>query len=478
MYNMENNPNRYYQMLQNYKEAQFLFAAIRLNIFSYLDTPVTVDVLSEKLKYDKKRLELLLMSLVSCELIGKLGDYYANTPETKDFLSRNSNIFLGDAILFREKIATLEGLDEKLKTEQSPGKNNYDFETIANATLPEMYAGRVQSFIKEMKKLFANPQHPLHILDLGGGSGVLAIEFVKHFPGSKAFVFETPELTAITERIIRQNKVEEDVGLISGDFASDDFGDNYDLIITSGILNFVNIDLSSFAEKLSVALRDDANLLIIEQYTGLDYNAPANILSSLSGFLNGFPLPPDRSEIDGAMKGAGLNAACFLNDTFLIGTLYRKGAAEYPVCSSDVIRAFIELTEQIANSKTNILDFGSEDMTFYRGEIHMIKMIGDFPGIYSAELARKFGITRPVVHKTLQKLSKRKLITKEDDEENKKRFQLYLTEKGWAAYRYHQEYHERYDKALFDYVGNITGDQLTCIKGFLDHAIELIRNHA
>ncbi|OCN02687.1 MarR family transcriptional regulator [Clostridium sp. W14A] len=148
------------------------------------------------------------------------------------------------------------------------------------------------------------------------------------------------------------------------------------------------------------------------------------------------------------------------------------------MCSGDVVRSFIELTEQIANSRTNVLDFGSENLTFYRGEIHMIKMIGDFPGIYSAELARKFGITRPVVHKTLQKLSERELIAKEDDQKDKKRYRLYLTEKGWTAYRFHQRYHEENDKALFDYLSNMPGDQLTAIKGFLDQAIQLIHNHA
>ena len=30
----------------------------------------------------------------------------------------------------------------------------------------------------------------------------------------------------------------------------------------------------------------------------------------------------------------------------------------------EVINAFITLTENIANSRTNILNFGSEDMTF------------------------------------------------------------------------------------------------------------------
>lgn len=79
---------------------------------------------------------------------------------------------------------------------------------------------------------------------------------------------------------------------------------------------------------------------------------------------------------------------------------------------NEVIDSFIKLTEKISNGKTNILDFGSNDMVFYRGEIHIIKMIGDYPGIYSSEIARNFGITRAVVHKTLLKLEKRNLVKK------------------------------------------------------------------
>lgn len=143
-----------------------------------------------------------------------------------------------------------------------------------------------------------------------------------------------------------------------------------------------------------------------------------------------------------------------------------------------MIRSFIELTEKIANSKTTVLNFGSEDMTFYRGEIHMIKMIGDFPGIHSAELARRFGITRAVVHKTLQKLNDRGLITKDDDSSDKKRFLLYLTEKGRTAYQCHENYHNENDRALFEFLANMSGDKLSAIKGFLEHAIGLVQNHA
>lgn len=144
----------------------------------------------------------------------------------------------------------------------------------------------------------------------------------------------------------------------------------------------------------------------------------------------------------------------------------------------EVINAFITLTESISNSKTNVLDFGSEDMVFYRGEIHLIKMIGDYPGIFSSEIARKFGITRAVIHKTLLKLEQRGLINKDKDTADKKRHKLFLTVKGQEAYRCHEAYHNQYDKALFDYVASMSDEQLDAIKGFLSHANCLINNHA
>ncbi|MBU5425082.1 MarR family transcriptional regulator [Tissierella pigra] len=145
---------------------------------------------------------------------------------------------------------------------------------------------------------------------------------------------------------------------------------------------------------------------------------------------------------------------------------------------NEVINAFITLTENIANSRTNVLDFGSEDMIFYRGEIHIIKMIGDYPGIFSSEIARRFGITRAVVHKTLLKLEEREFVIKEQDDEDRKRHKLFLTEKGQLAYEYHEKYHNLHDKALFDYVEGLPSDQLEAIKGFLEHANNLIQNHA
>ncbi len=476
MYNMENSPNRYYKIMHNYQEAQLFFAAIRLNIFSCLDRPKTAGEIAEELNCDKRQIELLLLSLTSCGLINKQGAFYANTPETKDFLSRSSQVFLGDALLFREKMTSLSELEQKVRGESSAGSNAYDFAEMARVTAPEMYSGRVQTFIKEMIKLYPDTGSPVHILDLGGGTGILSIEFAKNFPNSRATIFETESVSEVTGEIINQHNMQGQIDVLSGNFNTDSLRGPYDFIIASGILNFVE-DLDDFIKKVSGALKDDGYLLVIGKYGDNEHSAPPNMLGWLSGFLEGIPLPPGMQEIEKAMQGAGLTIADNIDYSMFEGYLYKKGGTS-DVSSGDVIHSFIELTEHIANSRTNILDFGSEDMRFYRGEIHMIKMIGDFPGIHSSELARKFGITRPVVHKTLQKLSERGLVIKEDDPEDKKRYLLYLTEKGQTAYFEHEKYHNENDKALFDYLSDTSSDKIAAIKGFLDNAINLIKNHA
>ena len=144
----------------------------------------------------------------------------------------------------------------------------------------------------------------------------------------------------------------------------------------------------------------------------------------------------------------------------------------------EVITTFVALTEKIANSKNRRLDFGSPEMTFYRGEIHMIKLIGDFPGIYSAELARKLGITRAVVQRTVNSLHTRHFLEKVPDLADKKRWHLFLSSSGQQAYHYHEDYHHKDDQALFAYLSQQSEAELASIQGFLEQASALIERHS
>ena len=142
-----------------------------------------------------------------------------------------------------------------------------------------------------------------------------------------------------------------------------------------------------------------------------------------------------------------------------------------------VIERYIALIEKIANGKNNTLSFAGKDMTFYRGEIHIIKKIGDNPGIFSSEIARDMGITRAVIHKTLLKLEERGFVEKEEDTEDKKRKKLFLTKRGQAAYTAHEKYHQTYDKSFFDFIDSLNEQECSLIDRFLEKANEMIANH-
>jgi DNA-binding MarR family transcriptional regulator len=141
-----------------------------------------------------------------------------------------------------------------------------------------------------------------------------------------------------------------------------------------------------------------------------------------------------------------------------------------------LIGKYIKMIERIANGKTNILDFG-DDLIFYRGEIHMIKMIGDFPGIYISEMARKFNVTRAVVSKTIIKLEKKEIVIKEKDPLDKKKIRLSLSKKGRVAYIKHQNYHNDCDNLLFDYLNELDSKEIEIIDEFLEKANEQIERH-
>lgn len=126
--------------------------------------------------------------------------------------------------------------------------------------------GRADDFNREIKRLFSDKYRNYKVLDLGGDSGVLSIEFIRNFLNSTAYVFETPEVACKSKSIIDRNNMHDKIFVLDGDFNVDSIGDGYDLIIASGIFNFVNMDITEFIYKLSDALVLNGYLLIISSF--------------------------------------------------------------------------------------------------------------------------------------------------------------------------------------------------------------------
>lgn len=298
-------PQRYYTMLRQHQETQLFFAALRLDLFSRLDHWRAADQLAAEAGYPEHLLRYVLQALFACGLIEEDGERYRNTPEGREFLSRASSHFIGETLLFRERMTSLAHMDELMKDAGQPSGMPYDFAGLAEAVVPEMYAmGRVSSFQKEMKALFPNGDLQAHILDLGGGSGVLAIEFVKQYPCSSAVVFEHPSVAPVSRKIIGQHGVPGKVSVMEGDFNRDDLGGPYDLVIASGVLDFATENLPDFMVRIGQALKPDGYLLLIGQYAVGQAGVNPNMAAWLSGYLNGLPPAPSRTMVEKALQDA------------------------------------------------------------------------------------------------------------------------------------------------------------------------------
>ena len=331
--NPDHTPDLYYRAIHDFHTAQLLFKALELDIFSYLDEPVSADVAAVLTGYDKANTTLLLLALSSCGYIIRQDELYHNTVHGAMYLSRQSSYCIAQTILFREKMTSLQNIDTCVRSgSRLKQDSQYDFAALAEVTVPEFYAtGRDGHFIREVEDIFTDFSGSYRMLDLGGGSGILAIEFAKHFPNSLATVFEVPAVASVSEKIISGYRMEHRVTVIAGDFNTDDIGSGYDLIVASGILNFTAGSLSDLAAKITGALTDCGCFLLIGQDSDTDSYPPDSMINWLSGYMNGIKPPPSQSRIDAAMQIHQLQPIRSVRSGHFRHTLYQKGGA---ACSS------------------------------------------------------------------------------------------------------------------------------------------------
>lgn len=291
----------YYHKIHDYREAQLLMAGIRLKVFSHLEVQRSGKEVAKLLGYDCRNLNLFLKSLSAIGLLENQGEVYKNTSSTNALLNEKSSNYIGEGILFREKMMSLENLEERVRYGSIPdlkdGAELYDFYRLAELTRKEMFLGRVQQILKMVDVLF-HKDDEFNVLDLGGGSGTLALEIGKAYPNSKIVVFEHSSVAKLPQRLIKEEGLDKRGSVIQGDFNTDDLGKDYDLIIASGVMDFAKSHLDQVTQKIYEGLKMGGHLYVITHGVSEDYLKPkTSIVGWLSGRLDGSNLLTDEKTI-------------------------------------------------------------------------------------------------------------------------------------------------------------------------------------
>ena len=139
----------------------------------------------------------------------------------------------------------------------------------------------------------------------------------------------------------------------------------------------------------------------------------------------------------------------------------------------EVIMQTMELVEKLSNSRkdTVVLPDGRE---FYQGESHILVLLRQEPGIYNSEIARRFLVTRAVVHKTLKKLISLGYIEKRKAENNEKNVCLFLTPSGEEAAEQLIKNHQKIMETFFSMVSEMSDSECEVVADFLRNANHIL----
>ena len=114
----ESGPGKLLAMSGSYWQTCALHAAVKLDLFTAIgDGSQTAMDVADKLGLDLRAAEMLLNALCAMDLLEKTGDAYANTVESRTFLSKNSDRYIGYMIMHHHHLVeSWSRLDESVKT--------------------------------------------------------------------------------------------------------------------------------------------------------------------------------------------------------------------------------------------------------------------------------------------------------------------------------------------------------------------------
>ena len=223
-------PDRIQGMLSGFWVSKTLFTGVDLGLFDELAKgQASAEVLAYRLRLHPAALERLLNALVALELLEREASRYRNTPEAAAYLVKDHPSYMSGQVehlgqlhwrLWQHLPDAIRENGPRVKQVFGPG---FDM-------LEAVYAEpqHLRSFVQGMHNLTVAAAEEVAsafdlssyecLMDVGGGSGGLAIAAAKRYPKLRGIIFELPAVCAVAQDYLSQHGVADRVRTHAGDF--------------------------------------------------------------------------------------------------------------------------------------------------------------------------------------------------------------------------------------------------------------------
>ena len=297
---------RLQEIANAWKETKILFTAIELDIFSALavDGAAGYQRVAELAGLDAGNTELFLNALVSMGLIDKKNGLFRITELAETYLVKGSELYIGEYLIFRDRFTNIDNISDYMKSgpnadisRENKGLEVFDFARLAELSVAEQRAGRAEAVVNSIGRLFQH-RNLNKMLDLGGGSGVIAMAMIEKNPRLDCTIFEAPDVAVIVKKNIEMYGAGNRPRVLSGNYLNDDIGSGYDVILAVASIQFAKGHFDSIFPKIHQALNDDGLFISICGETMEEKTQPRNlIIGWLGSHLKGLSVLPEKGSI-------------------------------------------------------------------------------------------------------------------------------------------------------------------------------------
>ncbi len=272
------------------RQSAALAAAVRAGVFDVLDRePLTPEELAERLGLRPRPVQLLTRVLRALGLLLEQDGRLRLAADASEFLVRGKPEWLGGLIdLEVEHFLRPRDILEALQHDRATVYGGAD-PWERHAQDPE----QARRFTEAMNSISVRPAHALartldlsdvrRLLDVGGGSGVLAVALARAFPELRCVVWELSTVCVMAREVIREAGLEGRVTALEGDIFRDPVPKGFDAVLLSQILHDWSLETGEgLLRRLFEGLTPGGRILVHEKLVSTDGTGPlANALVDL-----------------------------------------------------------------------------------------------------------------------------------------------------------------------------------------------------
>ena len=243
-----------------------MLAGMKLDVFSPLAAgPMTAAELSKALALRADKLSPLLHSLVHADLLTLTADRFANTPETDAYLVKGRPTYMGSAHeLYTDMWSAALGVAQSIRSGAPHAR--HDFGQMSDSELGAFFRGLHAGAIATGRQLATAYDFDRFnsLLDVGGGSGGVAIAACQSCAPLRATVLELPRVAAIAKTFVEAAGLTERVGVVAADILALAPDGAHDVAVLRYLLQVLSPDQSRLALRhIGAALQTGGELFII-----------------------------------------------------------------------------------------------------------------------------------------------------------------------------------------------------------------------